>query len=1214
MENEGCLVGGTTRRQAFLRFPSPPPFPPDEYSYAYYEGKVAGGVPGGGGGGGGCNSTLGRTVMIGGSGAAGGSGSGASTGGSAVAGAGSSGSPQPGPSGRPGGASPVPGPSGMCKGSSRHTYMTRYGTQENLYEEIQSQMRLEDEVRYVHSKHLQVLGELNLSMEAMLMPPPVPGQQSELTTEALMSPAACSVDSGFSSSSTGTNSLGRPHSSAKKKTPHSFWKKLPGLGATSSSSTTLVRTGSDEQRSTSASWDESSHEQSRRSSCSDVDLSSGDEGNKCIDGKGRMGSKRSVWRKTSPEPGGGGGGGDSPQGRILRWFSMKKQTSMEQQEPRGKMPLLREEEECIMTQRHMMALTLPPPPPNLTSQELKLRHIIEAIVQSENSYLSTLHRLIYDYKKPLEEANPPILTSKKIQTLFHRLPEIRQCHGLFRIVLAQAVANWDQEHRIGDVFVASFSKAVVLDIYSDFINNFSVAMDLARSESKKKPALAEFLKARQATSPDRLSFFGLMVKPVQRFPQFILFLQDLLQNTGHGHPERMALQLALTQLESLAELLNERKRESEQTQAFRQVMRSISSKMASAATAAGCPPEDKYLIRHDDVTQLEVNSCGLISKCKNRRLLLLNDQLICVALNSKEENVNSQPRLTYKWSCPITDVQVIENSGSPTLSRLLTPNGSLASTNSSGTTDSLCMEMSQLMHDYQVISRIHNLTHTLKGQYQYCQEQEVNGDVTRGLLDNIQREIQRKDEQMAWLDSCCLQLAIRGKEESFTFQMNSQEARKEWITELRLARLALDPSNSPAWEVPEQELRPSNKMPLFVAAHPVYTPDPNAEVTCGCYYSTTCGKTAYLWVCTFDGVDSQLSIAQTWQTSLKPLTQVLVVGFRVTAIEYIRGTDTVWLGTTNNRLLVYSVCDVERPELVHSLAVTGEVVNIKMHCDNVFVSLTTGRLLMYRRHCSLTEPEELVLGPEPVSAVLPINLSLFAATGKTVTVLSAITGELQKSFTIQNDVSGGHISYMAHSGVGLWLSLANSCTISLYHTETFTHLQDINVAGNVVRVTGIHKTVTVTSLMAVKGLLWVGTDAGVALTVPLPRLEGVPIISGRVNVSLHGHTGPLTLMVPLTDPPPTLKRPASRALASDVYGLYGQLMYVKDYEDDRSDSDWSCPSSTSEPSGPPTSSGDPRYHHTLVTITAGNSYVNYQHSSYNNASSLPHVIIWEMKL
>lgn len=30
---------------------------------------------------------------------------------------------------------------------------------------------------------------------------------------------------------------------------------------------------------------------------------------------------------------------------------------------------------------------------------------------------------------------------------------------------------------------------------------------------------------KQISAHDRLSFFGLMVKPVQRFPQFILFLQ-----------------------------------------------------------------------------------------------------------------------------------------------------------------------------------------------------------------------------------------------------------------------------------------------------------------------------------------------------------------------------------------------------------------------------------------------------------------------------------------------------------------------------------------------------------------------------------------------------------------------------------------------------------------------------------------------------------------
>ena len=111
--------------------------------------------------------------------------------------------------------------------------------------------------------------------------------------------------------------------------------------------------------------------------------------------------------------------------------------------------------------------------------------------------------------------------------------------------MSEAIRNWDKEEKIGDVFVANFSKAVVLEIYSDFINNFTAAMDCAKQESKRKSALADFLKVKQITAHDRVSFFGLMVKPVQRFPQFILLLQDLLKETPPGHPDRMALQLGM---------------------------------------------------------------------------------------------------------------------------------------------------------------------------------------------------------------------------------------------------------------------------------------------------------------------------------------------------------------------------------------------------------------------------------------------------------------------------------------------------------------------------------------------------------------------------------------------------------------------------------------------------------------------------------------------
>lgn len=76
----------------------------------------------------------------------------------------------------------------------------------------------------------------------------------------------------------------------------------------------------------------------------------------------------------------------------------------------------------------------------------------------------------------------------------------------------------------------------------------------------------------------------------------------------------------------------------------------------------------------------------------------------------------------------------------------------------------------------------------------------------------------------------------------------------------------------------------------------------------------------------------------------------------------------------------------------------GSVVQIKQHCDSVFVALTNGTLLMYRRGNQSNEPDAIVLGlSDPVSCILPINLSLYVACGKNVHRLNAIKGEVQVS-------------------------------------------------------------------------------------------------------------------------------------------------------------------------------------------------------------------------
>ncbi|XP_022128927.2 rho guanine nucleotide exchange factor 10-like protein isoform X4 [Pieris rapae] len=789
--------------------------------------------------------------------------------------------------------------------------------------------------------------------------------------------------------------------------------------------------------------------------------------------------------------------------------------------------------------------TLGPPPDSLTPVQLRRRHVVAAIIHSENSYVATLQRLIIDYKKPLEESSPAILNASKIHTLFHRLPDILQCHLHFRTALADCAQTWDRDEKIGEVFLNAFSKAVVLDVYSDFINNFSVAMELAKMESKRKSALADFFKVKQISAHDRLSFFGLMVKPVQRFPQFIMFLQDLLKHTPPGHLDRVALQRALTRLEAMADALNERKREAERTQAFRGALRRLTRGGVGAGGAGGAArfgaarllasrADKRHLLRQDDLLQLEFNQSGTLTKCKPRRLLLLNDLVVCVSVGAGGEETE---RLGLKWAHPVQDVEVLDTGTSPTLSRVLAQgmnrSGSLRSNSSSGTTagDSLCNEMSALMHDYETVSRMADLAASLKTPYA-----EVAPEMFRTLLQNIQQSIQKKDDEMAWVDSCCLQLTIRGREEPITFRANEPGARRAWATELRLAQLAQARANGPAWRLPASTT-PPHKMPLYVTAAPVYSSNSLTEVKCGCFYSSTgCSNggtrrraRSLLWVCAGGGSDSHVSVLIHRAATLKTLVTLDLPDIRVSSIEYAKGVrqvttlcgDTVWLGTEDKKIIIFSGVEPEKQEKLNEVPTVAAVTQIRYHCDSMFVGLSNGRISVFRRNhddsWALQEPIAIELGDQPVHCILPVDGIIYATCAKRVFAINALTAEIMRIIELKGE-GDRSVKYLAHSGVGLWAAFSDSTYVSLYHTETLEHLQNIDIAADVAKTIGARegsKPAHVSSLLAVQGLLWVGTTAGVSVTVPLPKLEGLPLIGGHTAVSYHAHAGPVTFLLAL---------------------------------------------------------------------------------------------------
>ncbi|KAL8172799.1 UNVERIFIED_CONTAM: Rho guanine nucleotide exchange factor 10 [Gekko kuhli] len=212
---------------------------------------------------------------------------------------------------------------------------------------------------------------------------------------------------------------------------------------------------------------------------------------------------------------------------------------------------------------------------------------------------------------------PKLLSERKLKVVFYRIKEILQCHSMFQIALASRVSEWDSVEMIGDVFVASFSKSMVLDAYSEYVNNFSTAVGILKKTCATKPAFLEFLK-------------------------------DMLKNTTKGHPDRLPLQMALTELEMLAEKLNERKKDADQRCEIKQIAKAMNERYLNKLLSSG----NRYLIRTDDMLETVYNDRGEIVKTKERRLFMLNDVLMCATVHFRTANWAGEkcPVPYWKWT------------------------------------------------------------------------------------------------------------------------------------------------------------------------------------------------------------------------------------------------------------------------------------------------------------------------------------------------------------------------------------------------------------------------------------------------------------------------------------------------------------------------------------------------------------------------------------
>ncbi|XP_012518074.1 PREDICTED: rho guanine nucleotide exchange factor 10-like protein isoform X1 [Propithecus coquereli] len=821
---------------------------------------------------------------------------------------------------------------------------------------------------------------------------------------------------------------------------------------------------------------------------------------------------------------------------------------------------------------------LGPMPDGLSPQQVVRRHILGSIVQSEGSYVESLKRILQDYRNPLMEMEPKALSARKCQVVFFRVKEILHCHSMFQIALSSRVAEWDSTEKIGDLFVASFSKSMVLDVYSDYVNNFTSAMSIIKKACLTKPAFLEFLKRRQVCSPDRVTLYGLMVKPIQRFPQFILLLQDMLKNTPRGHPDRLSLQLALTELETLAEKLNEQKRLADQVAEIQQLTKSVSDRSSlNKLLTSG----QRQLLLCETLTETVYGDRGQLIKSKERRVFLLNDMLVCANINFKPANHRGQleisslvplgPKYVVKWNTALPQVQVVEvgqDGGAYDKDNVLIQHAGAKKASASGQAQNkvylgpprLFQELQDLQKDLAVVEQITLLISTLHGTYQ-----NLNMAVAQDWCLALQRLMRVKEEEIHSANKCRLRLLLPGKPDksgrpiSFmvVFITPNPLSKISWVNRLHLAKIGLREENQPGWLCPDEDKKSKAPFwcPILACCVPAFSSRAlslqlgalvHSPVSCpllGFSAVSTSLPQGYLWVGGGqEGAGGQVEIFSLNRPSPRTV-KSFPLAAPVLCMEYIPEPEedaesgdasraaadpsaaahpTICLGLQDGSILLYGSVDTGTQCLATCRSPGLQPVLCLRHSPfHLLAGLQDGTLAAYPRASGgvlwdlESPPVCLTVGPGPIRTLLSLEDAVWASCGPRVTVLDATTLQTQQSFEAHQDEAVS-VTHMVKAGSGVWMAFSSGSSIRLFHTETLEHLQEINIATRTTFLLPGQKHLCVTSLLICQGLLWVGTDQGVIVLLPVPRLEGIPKITGKGMVSLNGHCGPVAFLAVAT--------------------------------------------------------------------------------------------------
>ncbi|XP_004708976.1 rho guanine nucleotide exchange factor 17, partial [Echinops telfairi] len=483
----------------------------------------------------------------------------------------------------------------------------------------------------------------------------------------------------------------------------------------------------------------------------------------------------------------------------------------------------------------------PPPEPAPASKccskpQVDMRkHVTMTLLDTEQSYVESLRTLMQGYMQPLKQPENSLLCDPSlVDEIFDQIPELLQHHEQFLEQVRHCVQTWHAQQKVGDLLVQSFSKDVLVDIYSAYIDNFLSAKDAVRMAKEAKPAFLKFLEQSMRENKEKQALSDLMIKPVQRIPRYELLVKDLLKHTPEDHPDHPLLLDAQRNIKQVAERINQGVRSAEEAERHARVLQEIEAHIEGM--------EDLQVPLRRFLRQEMVIEVKAVGGKKDRSLFLFTDLIVCTTLKRKSGSLRRSSMSLYTaasvidtaskykllWKLPLEDADIVK--------------GASQATNR----ENIQRAISRLDEDLSTLGQMSKLSETIGFPHQSVD------DALRDLSAAVHRDLSEKQAQCYTLSfpPTKLELCTTRPEgtDSFIFEFPHPDARLGF---------------EQAFDEAKRKLASSKSCldPEFLKAIPIMKTRSGMQFSCAAPTLSSCLEPApEVWVCNSDGYVGQVCL------------------------------------------------------------------------------------------------------------------------------------------------------------------------------------------------------------------------------------------------------------------------------------------------------------------------------------------------------------------